>query len=444
MINVIGIGLDGAKGLNAEMLALIEQATVLAGSDRHLSYFQNHPAEKLVFGNFTIVFETLRRRLVQEENIVVLVSGDPLFFGLGRLLTENFPPEKLVFHPHLSSVQLAFNRLKLTWHDANIVSVHGRSMNLLIPLLQKGVKKLAIFTDNNNHPGAIARFYRNLDLPTHYQFWICEDLGGPNEQVFSCLPEDIDTKTDQDFSSLNLVILVRQDSLDQDLLDLTQLPLLGINDAQFFSFEDRPGLITKREVRVQALAELALQPGQVIWDIGAGTGSVGIEIARLCPTSQIYAIEKSSMGMVLIERNCQRFQTFNVYPIYGNAPEILDNLPAPDRIFIGGSGGNLLEILSFCQEKLNPQGRIVIALATLENLASCLTWFKKHQWDCSLQHLQISRSVPFANLTRLNPINPVNLITAFPLLLSPESPISTKTPKKSAKPNLPDSIDSFD
>ncbi|MFM7575602.1 MAG: hypothetical protein ACKO5Q_01475, partial [Microcystaceae cyanobacterium] len=100
--------------------------------------------------------------------------------------------------------------------------------------------------------------------------------------------------------------------------------------------------------------------------------------------------------------------------------------------------------LSFCQEKLNPQGRIVIALATLENLASCLTWFKKHQWDCSLQHLQISRSVPFANLTRLNPINPVNLITAFPLLFSPESPISTKTPKKSAKPNLPDSIDSFD
>ena len=441
MIDVIGIGLDGAVGLTANTLAVVDRATVLVGSDRHLDYFPHHPAERLVLGNMVVVFETMRRRVVQSEKIVVIVSGDPLFFGLGRLLLENFPPEQLTFYPHLSSVQLAFNRLKLTWQDANVVSVHGRSLNLLIPLLQKGVKKLAIFTDQNNHPGAIARFYRNLDLPAHYHLWVCEDLGSAKEKVYSCLPADIDTCTQEDFSPLNLVILVRQEILTGNDLDLKTLPLMGLADANFFSFDDRPGLITKREVRVQALAELALQPNQIVWDIGSGTGSVAIEIARLCPTSQVYGIEKSSMGIVLIERNCQRFSTLNVHPIHGQAPEILSNLPKPDRIFIGGSGGNLIDILMSCQEKLVIGGKLVLALATLENLATCLAWFKKYQWDCSLQHIQISRSVPFANLTRLNPINPVNLITAQRLN---NHTIIELPPESMDALNYPDNTDSFE
>jgi precorrin-6Y C5,15-methyltransferase (decarboxylating) len=184
------------------------------------------------------------------------------------------------------------------------------------------------------------------------------------------------------------------------------------------------------------LAELALHPNQVVWDIGSGTGSVAIEIARLCPTSKIYAIEKSSLGIVLIERNCQRFNTLNVYPIHGKAPEVLGDLPRPDRIFIGGSGGNLLDILMNCQKKLALGGKLILALATLENLATCLTWFKKQQWDCSLQHIQIARSVPFANLTRLNPLNPVNLITAQRLAPQPKV-------EQTNLANSPDNTDSF-
>ena len=184
-IDVIGIGLEGITGLIEETRILIEQATVLVGSDRHLQYFPDHPAEKLVLGDFLMIFETMRRQIKEEEKIVVLVSGDPLFFGLGRLLVENFPPEQLYFYPHLSSVQLAFNRLQLPWHDAKIVSVHGRSLNLLIPLLQKGVKKIAILTDQENNPAAIAQFYQELDLPASYEFWICERLGATDEKVYS-------------------------------------------------------------------------------------------------------------------------------------------------------------------------------------------------------------------------------------------------------------------
>ena len=415
-IEVIGIGLEGVTGLIEETRILIEKATVLVGSDRHLQFFVNHPAEKLVLGDFLVIFETMRRRLKQEENIVVLVSGDPLFFGLGRLLIENFPAEQLNFHPHLSSVQLAFNRLQLPWHDAKIVSVHGRSLNLLIPLLQKGVKKIAILTDQENNPAAIAQFYQQLDLPAAYQFWICERLGAIDEKVYSASSQEISLLTEQDFSPLNIVILIRKNILDLVELDSEKLPLFGLPDSSFYSFEDRPGLMTKREVRMMVLGELALQPKQVIWDIGAGTGSVSIEIARLCPNSQIYAIEKTAMGIILIERNAQRFRVNNVYAIQGKAPEILADLPTPDRIFIGGSGGKLTHVLNFCQAKIGKQGKVVLALATLEHIALCLNWFKEHQWNYSFQEIHISRSLPIGELTRLNPLNPVMLIEATPFL----------------------------
>ncbi len=413
-INVIGIGLDGIAGLIEETRLLIQQATVLVGSDRHLQYFSNHPAVKLVLGDFLIIFESIKRYLEQEETIVILASGDPLFFGLGRLLIENFPPEQLYFYPHLSSVQLAFNRLKLPWHDARIVSLHGRSLELLIPLLKKGINKIAILTDSENNPAAIARFYQELEFPVSYEFWICENLEATNEKVYSGSPETISLLTSKDFSLLNVVILIRKNQFNLVDLDLAKLPLFGLPDSSFYSFEDRPGLITKREIRMIVLGELSLQSQQIIWDIGAGTGSVSIEIARLCPNSQIYAIEKTAIGITLIERNSQRFQVNNVYATQGKAPEVLTDLPTPDRIFIGGTGGNLAKILTFCQERLNKQGKIVLALATIEHIATCLDWFKENQWNYSFQQIHISRSLPTGNLTRLNPLNPVMIISASP------------------------------
>ncbi|MEB3309813.1 MAG: precorrin-6y C5,15-methyltransferase (decarboxylating) subunit CbiE [Snowella sp.] len=418
-INVVGIGLDGKAGLISEVCKLVESATVLVGSDRHLNLFPEHSSEKFILGDFLTTFETIKQKLQNNEKIVILVSGDPLFFGLGRLLLENFPSEQLVFHPHYSSVQLAFNRLKLPWHDAQIVSVHGRSLDLLLPLLQKGINKIAILTDSENNPSAIAAYYQSLDLAIHYEFWICENLGGNNERIYQISAEKLSQLNSQDFAPLNVVILVRKNDSALPDLDLTQLPLLGLPDSSFLSFEDRPGLMTKREIRLIVLGELALQPDQVIWDIGAGTGSVSIEIARLCPDSQIYAIEKTAMGVTLIERNAQRFQVNNINPIQGKAPKILADLPNPDRIFIGGTGGNLTSILTVCQAQLNPLGKIILALATMEHFATCLSWFKEHDWNYSYQQIQISRSLPLGDLTRLNPLNPVMIISAIPVNNSP-------------------------
>ncbi len=415
MIEVVGIGLDGIAGLTKSVREIVDHATLLVGSDRHLSYFPSHRAKRIILGNFLEAIQEIRQDLENNQQVVILVSGDPLFFGLGRLLLEQIPAEQLQFHPHLCSLQLAFNRLKIPWQDAKIISVHGRDLEALTPLLQQGNEKIAILTDNQNSPTAIARFYLSLDLPTHYNFYICENLAASQEQIsyFSAAEvNQLAAITESSFSALNIVILLRQDYLQEQVLDLDTLPLIGLPDRTFLSFSDRPGLMTKREVRLLVLGELSLQTEQIIWDIGAGIGSVAIEIARLCPNSQIYAIEKTAIGAILINKNCQRLQVSNVISLQGNAPEILTNLPNPHRIFIGGTGGKLTQILDICEKKLEKDGVLVLALATLEHLNSSLSWLRDRHWHYRLLQVQISRSVPIAELTRFSPLNPVTLIRA--------------------------------
>lgn len=410
-IHVVGIGLDGAAGLLGAVRQLIDHATLLVGSDRHLSYFPDHMGDRLVLGNFREAIQAIRTRLrdTAKPQVVIITSGDPLFFGLGRLLLAEFPADQLIFHPHLSSMQLAFSRVKVPWQDARMVSAHGRSLDELTQALQQGLEKIAVFTDKTNTPQAIAQLLRTLDLPGRYKLWVCENLGGADEQVRCFSPE---TLGEQPFAPLNVVVLLRE--IDSSSLDLANLPAFGLPDHSFLSFPDRPGLMTKREVRLLVLGELSLQPNQTIWDIGAGTGSVAIELARLFPSSQVYAIEQTAIGVSLIQQNSQRFQVKNLQTIHGSAPDALAMLPHPDRIFIGGSSGKLNDILHLCSQRLQLKGTIVLALATLEHLTLALQWLQKQDprhWQHRLLQVQLSRSVPIASLTRMNPLNPVTLLT---------------------------------
>ncbi|BBA78890.1 precorrin-6y c5,15-methyltransferase [cyanobacterium endosymbiont of Rhopalodia gibberula] len=412
MIKVIGIGLDGAMGLTNLVQEIVNKATLLVGSKRHLSYFPNHPAKIIVMSDLLEAIEKINQEKDNHNCIVILVSGDPFFFGLGRLLIEYFSVKDLFFYPHINSIQLAFNRLKIPWQDTEIVSGHGREIDNLIPLFRQGVNKIAILTDHNNNPSVIARLYLSLNLPYHYEFWVCENLGGHTEKIQSFSAKELSEKNPDVFASLNIVV-VSQKPLNNSLdIDFNELPLFGLPDHLFSTFKDRPGLITKREIRISILGELSLQNKQVVWDIGAGTGSVSIEIARLCPNSKIYALEKTAVGIALIQKNCQRLQAFNVVPIHGKAPNILANLPQPHRIFMGGSGGNIIPILEVCKDKLAEDGILVIALATLENLAIAIDWFKRSSWDYQLLNLQVSRSASAGNFTRFSPLNPIMLLRA--------------------------------
>jgi precorrin-6Y C5,15-methyltransferase (decarboxylating) len=454
MIHVVGIGLDGVAGLSAPVRQIVEQATILVGSDRHLSYFPDHPAERLVIGStsiINIILRKLRRRLenyltqeitgeITQETfgngepgseisplnplsppcVVILVSGDPLFFSLGQLLLESFPPEHLTFHPHISSIQLAFNRVKIPWQDATFISMPGRPGDELINAVKKGVEKIAILTGDRNTPSAIARLIVSLDLAVSYQFWVCENLGSQEEKIqcFSNLSE-IKPQILSELGELNVVLLIRQSPEKTQPIDLNQLPQIGIPDHYFVSFRGSlrdsfascPELITKREIRLLILGELALKPNQTIWDIGAGTGSVAIEIARLFPTSNIYAIEQSAEGIALIEKNCQRFHLSNVVSIYGKAPDILYRLAVPDRIFIGGTGGFLRQILSLCSSYMANHGIIVLAITTIENLNISIAWAQTSGWQYQLLQVNLSRSISLAELTRFSPLNPITIVT---------------------------------
>jgi precorrin-6B C5,15-methyltransferase / cobalt-precorrin-6B C5,C15-methyltransferase len=414
-IRVVGIGLDGAAGLAASTLALVEQADVLVGSPRHLAYFPDFAGEVWPISSFQTILTQLKERLAgnQPTAFVVLTSGDPLFFGLGRLLLQELPPEQITFYPHVSSVQLAFSRLKLPWQNATVVSAHGRSTETLTAALRRGDGLIAALTDHTHTPSALATLLLGLELPVTYTLWVCENLGGADEQILQLTPEAAAAKT---FAPLNLVVFQRQTAA---AADLTNPPLLGLPDAALASFDDRPGLMTKREVRLLVLGELGLRPGQVIWDIGAGTGSVSIEVARLVPDAKVFAIEQKAIGVSLIEQNCQRFQLQNLVAIGGSAPAATEALPNPDRVFVGGSGGQLQPILDCCRERLRPGGQVVLALATLEHLSQVGQWLERQAqpapdapgWQARYLQVQLSRSVDIAALTRWQPLNPVTLVT---------------------------------
>lgn len=412
MIKVVGIGLNGRESLTANVQNIVANAKLLMGSDRHLSYFQDNPGDKVIISNLYEDIKTLHQIKNHYKSIVILVSGDPLFFGLGRLLLEQFKEEELEFYPNVSSIQLAFNQIKIPWNDAKIISGHGRDLDQLIISLQQGVEKIAILTDRKNNPQAIANLLLSLNIPVNYKIWVCENLGHSDEKVNCFSPQTLANISYQ-FAPLNIVILLRKNKLNLSKKELDNLPIFGIEDRYFMTFKDRPGLMTKREIRMIILGELGLKSEDAIWDIGAGTGSVSIEIARLCPNSQVFAIEKTAMGINLINKNCQRFEVNNITPIQTKAPDKLLTLPNPNRIFIGGSGGNLIDILDVCKEKLLENGIIIITLATLENLALSLDWINKNSFNYQLLNINISRSIAIADLTRLSPLNPVFLIKIF-------------------------------
>jgi precorrin-6B C5,15-methyltransferase / cobalt-precorrin-6B C5,C15-methyltransferase len=407
VIHTIGVGLEGASGLSDRIQALIRDSSLLVGSVRHLSYFPDYRGKRLVLEDLQTAIAHIEQGSFGDRT-VILVSGDPLFFGLGRLLLAQIPAEQLTFHPHISSIQLAFNRIKIPWQDARLISAHGRSLDEAVQALQQGAEKIAILTDRDNHPAAIAQLLIALDVPSNYEFWVCENLGGDDERV---APYDLEQLLSDPptFAPLNLVVLLRRQQPTDFNWDT--LPRLGLPDRSFLSFADRPGLMTKREIRILVLGELALTPKAIVWDIGAGTGSVSIEIARLFPETQLYAIEQTAMGATLIEQNCRRFRVQNIQIICSKAPDGLVQLPHPDRVFIGGSGGNLAEILTVCGDRLAPDGAIVLALATLEHLSPVLDWVKAGDWHYRLLQVQIARSVPISSLTRLSPLNPVILVT---------------------------------
>lgn len=406
---VVGIGHDGPAGLSAEARAHVEAARVLAGGRRHLEFFPQWQGEKVALGGDVAAFVGTIREKYRHEKTVVLASGDPLFYGIGRALLEAVPRDDLVFLPHLSSVQLAFARIKEPWEDACIVSVHGRPLQALLPALRRCEQKIAVLTDARNSPAAIGAFLCENGCAAAYHIaWVCENLGGPDERVTPWTPRELESGK-YTFSPLNIVILLRLSPLPDGG---QSLPLLGIPE-QMLRHRTRHGsFITRREIRLLSLCYLELRSQEVLWDVGAGSGSVSIEAACFNPTLEVFAIEKDEESYRNLEENVRTFGVLGVHPIAGTAPEVFAPLPDPDAVFIGGSGGRLAEILATVVERLKPDGRIVLNCITLEN------FFRGWERLCELRltpeatSVQLAHSRPLGRLHSLEPDNPIFIVRA--------------------------------
>ncbi|WP_408010308.1 precorrin-6y C5,15-methyltransferase (decarboxylating) subunit CbiE [Pseudalkalibacillus sp. A8] len=392
-VKVIGIGDQGKESLLPLYKKWIDESEVLVGGERQLSFFPDYTGEKIVIkGGLSSLVERL-----QEEtgHVVVLASGDPLFYGIGGYLSKKM---KVEIYPYSSSIQLAFARMKESWQDAYFTSIHGRSMMGLAQRID-GLSKIAVLTDEENSPSQLAKYLRSFQMD-EYKAFVAENLGGENE----CYQwYELQEMEDLTFSPLNVAILKKvKPSLEWSI---------GIPDDHFAQRKPDKGLITKKEVRVLSLSEMSIKKDSIVWDIGTCTGSMAIEAAKLAREGAVYAIEKNEHDLENCYENMKKFRTdFTVR--HGLAPHGLDEFPDPDAVFIGGTSGGMKDILDVCCSRLKPGGRIVLNAVTIESLANGMEAFKVRGFDVSITLAQISRSKPILQLTRFDALNPIYIITA--------------------------------
>ncbi|MCM3081456.1 precorrin-6y C5,15-methyltransferase (decarboxylating) subunit CbiE [Brevibacillus invocatus] len=393
-MKVIGIGDDGQQSLLPLYRTWIDECELLIGGERHLSFFPEHTGEKRVLkGGLKALVEELA---AETRKTVILASGDPLFYGIGSLLAKKL---NVGIYPNLSSIQLAFAKMGEAWQDVTFASVHGRSIKGLAQRID-GKKKVALLTDQENTPAAIAKYLLAFGM-TEYDAFVGENLGSPEERTGWYSLEEM---VDMAFSELNVVILKKR----------RPGPIwpLGIADEEFSQRKPDKGLITKREVRILSIAQLQLHPKSIVWDIGTCTGSVAIEAARIAREGEVYGVEKNADDLENCRQNMAKFRT-DLTVVHARAPQGLEAFPDPDAVFIGGSGGELRELLHLCCTRLRAGGRIVVNAATIETLYEATQAFADEGFETSVTLAQLSRSKPILSLTRFEALNPIYIITAW-------------------------------
>jgi precorrin-6Y C5,15-methyltransferase (decarboxylating) len=422
-IDVIGIGADGLANLRPELRQCVAEADFLAGGERQLGYVLDCKAERFVIkDNLAELGEELQRRKASQR-CVVLASGDPLFYGIGVWLVGRFGAEAVRIEPAASSMQLAFARIGLSWGDAEIASVHGRDLrSTLLPLLGKPL--IGLFTSDGNGPRDIASFFREHRC-SNYQAFVAENLGSEGERIHSVRLEEL---VERRFEPLNIVILQRERTppAAMDLLDvkfpdwLRQLPLRsfapGIPDKLFIKPMDRPEVMTHQEIRAVVVSKLPLlAAGDVVWEIGAGLGSVTVELAVSVPHAEIFALEKDEDRFGYLKANLHLYEAYNALAYHAAAPDGLSLLPGqrrPRLVFVGGSGGRLREILEHCSEALEPLGTFLADFVTIENFVFALEYFKKLGWWVEVTEVSVARSHALAGLTTMKPLRRVFILEA--------------------------------
>ncbi|RWA73448.1 precorrin-6y C5,15-methyltransferase (decarboxylating) subunit CbiE [Mesorhizobium sp.] len=390
-LTVVGIGEDGVTGLGDEAKRRIAEAEVVFGGKRHLALVAS-----LVKGearSWPTPFDAEMRDVLalKGKTICVLASGDPFFHGVGVTLARKVKPDEMLVLPAPSSLSLAASRLGWALQDVETISLHGHSIDLIRPLLHPGARILAL-TSDGDAPAAIAALLDELGFGTS-RLTILEALGGPDETRRIVRADAFDLKK---INPLNVLALEIESTPDARILPLT----VGLADHLF----EHDGQITKREVRAVTLSALAPRRGELLWDIGAGSGSIGIEWMLAHPSMRAIAIEADEDRAARIGRNASHCGVPGLVVIEGSAPKAFAKLETPDAIFIGG-GGSDAGVLDKAIKALRAGGRLVANAVTLEMEALLLDQHTRRGGD--LTRIALSRAAPVGSMQAWRPAMPV-------------------------------------
>jgi precorrin-6B C5,15-methyltransferase / cobalt-precorrin-6B C5,C15-methyltransferase len=374
---IVGLGEDGIDGLPPAARTLVAQAALLVGGQRHLALVQPLRAETYVWPS--PIEDALNKIEARRGRpVCVLASGDPFFFGVGTMLMRRFSPSEMVCVPAPSSFALAAARLSWSEQDCAMLSLHGRPLEAIVPHLQANARILALSWDETT-PGKLAALLEARGMGRS-KLTICEAMGGPRERIRTSVAEGFALG---DVAALNTIAL--EVAADRSARILPRAP--GLPDDWF----EHDGQITRRDIRAITLSALAPQRGELLWDVGAGAGSVAIEWMLADPANRAIAVEARTDRAGRIARNALALGAPSLAVVTGKAPHALDGLPAPDAIFVGG-GGTAPGVIDWAVDALRAGGRLVVNAVTLETQAASIEW--RACWGGELVQIAMAHAEP--------------------------------------------------
>ncbi|WP_421552415.1 precorrin-6y C5,15-methyltransferase (decarboxylating) subunit CbiE [Pseudomonas yamanorum] len=391
-LTVVGIGEDGFKGLGRNARHALLRASRIVGGQRQLDLLPVCiRGERQLWPSPFSLEPVLARR---GEAVCVLASGDPMFYGVGASLARQVPADELLILPAPSSVSLAAARLGWPLQDVVTLSVVARPLAALNAHLASGVRLLVLSNDGQS-PAAMAEQLAERGFGAS-RLSVFEHLGGPDERRIDGIARDWPGKP---IAALNLVAI--DCVADANTARLSRLA--GLPDSAF----KHDGQLTKRDVRAMTLARLAPMPGELLWDVGAGSGSIGIEWMRAHPSCRALAIEADEGRQLLIEHNRDALGVPGLQLIRGTAPHALAGLEAPDAIFIGG-GVTRDGVLDTCWQHLRPGGRLVANAVTLQSEMTLMAWREQHGGE--LTRIHVAQAQPLGDFDTWRQALPITLL----------------------------------
>ena len=397
-VNIVGIGPGNPDLLTGEARQAIAASNILLGDKRMLSAFAD--SNKTVYDTIktSAIAEVAAKADPAKDVLAVLVSGDVGFFSLAKTISGKLPDCECVRYCGISSLVYFASKLQLSWDDAKIVSMHGRDQNLVAAVAQN--KKVFSLTGGDHSPQALCKQLCEHGLG-QVLVYVGENLSYPEEKITQGTAEEISALS---FPSLSVMMLLNDEA------NCFEPTVHGLADDLFMRSKVP---MTKQEVRSVSMSKLMPKATDVIYDIGAGTGSCSVELALIAKQGKVWAFERNPVAVELLGKNKELFGLTNLDVIAGEALENIKTMPAPDCVFVGGSGGDLCEMLDVIYAK-NSKCRIVINAITVETLAQVAAYYKEHpDYSLEIVNVFVARSKKLGSYNLMMAQNPVYVMTAL-------------------------------